>query len=55
MDPARVAQQILGNTFVTAVLTDGVAVQRVRHFGRRIPAEVRTALEDSARLPSSPG
>ncbi len=43
--PPRVAQQILGNAFVAAVLTDGVAVQQVRHFGRRIPAEVRTTLE----------
>ena len=43
--PPRIAQQLLGNAFVKAVLTDGVAVQRVRHFGRRIPAEVRTALE----------
>ena len=43
--PPRVARQLLGNAFVKAVLTDGVAVQQVRHFGRRIPAEVRTALE----------
>ena len=43
--PPRVARQLLGNAFVKAVLTDGVAVHRVRHFGRRIPAEVRTALE----------
>ena len=35
----------MANAFVKAVLTDGVAVQQVRHFGRRIPAEVRTALE----------
>ena len=38
-------RRLSANAFVKAVLTDGVAVQRVRHFGRRIPAEVRTALE----------
>ena len=43
--PPRIAEQMLGDAFVKAVLTDGVAVQHVRHFGRRIPAEVRTALE----------
>ena len=43
--PPRIARALMANAFVKAVLTDGVAVQQVRHFGRRIPAEVRTALE----------
>ena len=43
--PPRIARTLLAIVLVKAVLTDGVAVQQVRHFGRRIPAEVRIALE----------
>jgi hypothetical protein len=43
--PARIVAEMLQNAFVKAVLTDGVCVQRVRHFGRRMKAELRTALE----------
>ncbi len=43
--PAHVARNLLPNAFVKAVLTNGIEVQRVKHFGRHIPAELRTALE----------
>jgi Domain of unknown function (DUF222) len=43
--PPWVARELLGNAFVKAVVTDGVEVLQVRHFGRRISAELRTALE----------
>jgi hypothetical protein len=33
------------DAFVKAVLHDGVEIQRVKHFGRYLPAELRTALE----------
>jgi hypothetical protein len=42
--PARIARELAANAFVKAVLTDGVEVQRVKHFGRRMSAELRTAL-----------
>ncbi|MFI5372101.1 MAG: DUF222 domain-containing protein [Candidatus Eisenbacteria bacterium] len=43
--PPRIVAEMLRNAFVKAVLTDGLEVQRVKHFGRRIRAELRTALE----------
>jgi hypothetical protein len=43
--PVAIARELTENAFVKAVLTDGVEVQRVLHLGRRIPAELRTALE----------
>ena len=33
------------DAFVKAVVTDGVKIELVKHFGRRMPAELRTALE----------
>jgi hypothetical protein len=43
--PVRVVRELIENAFVKALLTDGVEVQRVVHFGRRMKAELRTALE----------
>ncbi|MET0628962.1 MAG: HNH endonuclease signature motif containing protein [Acidimicrobiia bacterium] len=43
--PPTVAKAMLEHAFLKVVLTDGVEVQRVVHFGRHIPAELRTALE----------
>jgi HNH endonuclease len=43
--PPRIAHELCSNAFVKAVMTDGVEVSRVLHLGRRIPAELRTALE----------
>jgi hypothetical protein len=43
--PPHVARRMLEDAFLKVVLTDGVDVQRVVHFGRHIPAELRTALE----------
>jgi hypothetical protein len=43
--PARVARDLLPNAFVKGVLTNGIEVQRVKHFGRRMPVGLRTALE----------
>jgi hypothetical protein len=35
---------LLGEAFVTAVITKGKDIRNVAHFGRHIPAELRTAL-----------
>ena len=43
--PPRVVRELCSNAFVKAIMTDGVEVSRVLHLGRRIPAEVRTALD----------
>jgi hypothetical protein len=43
--PVRIARELAANAFVKVVLTDGVEVQRVAHLGRRMRAELRTALE----------
>jgi hypothetical protein len=50
--PLYVARHFLdsGDTFVKGVLVDGTEVRRVKHFGRRIPAAVRTALRSEAML-----
>jgi hypothetical protein len=43
--PARLARELSKDAFLKAVLHDGVNVHTVKHFGRHIPAELRTALE----------
>ena len=44
--PVGVARAALEHdAFVKAVVHDGVQIDTVRHFGRRMPAELRTALE----------
>src|SRR2546423_1769093 len=43
--PVSVARRMAENAFLKAVLLDGTDIKKVRHFGRHIPAEVRTALD----------
>ena len=43
--PVTVAQELGHDAFLKAVVHDGVAIRTVRHFGRHIPAELRTALD----------
>jgi len=43
--PVRVARRIAADAFLKAVLHDGVRIQTVAHYGRHVPAELRTALE----------
>ncbi|MCU1459657.1 MAG: protein of unknown function endonuclease [Actinomycetia bacterium] len=41
---ARWVQEMLGEAFVTAVIKKGRDITTVAHFGRHIPAELRTAM-----------
>ena len=43
--PVDVVREISKDAFIKAALHDGVDVLRVKHFGRHIKAELRTALE----------
>jgi hypothetical protein len=44
--PVSVVREQLGrDAFVKAVLHDGVEIHTVKHYGRHIPAELRTALQ----------
>jgi hypothetical protein len=43
--PPRVARELAEDAFLKAVLHDGVNIHTVAHFGRHIPAVLRTALE----------
>src|SRR5262245_18039769 len=43
--PVRLARELSKDAFLKAVLHDGVSIHTVKHFGRHIPAELRTALE----------
>jgi len=43
--PVSVAREIAEDAFLKAVLHDGVHLHTVSHFGRHIPATLRTALE----------
>jgi hypothetical protein len=52
--PVRIAREMSKDAFVKAVLHDGVNIHTVKHFGRHIPAELRTALELGA-LPDLDG
>ncbi len=49
--PVSVARRIASDAFLKGVLINGCEIKKVPHFGRRIRAEVRTALE----LGSAPG
>jgi hypothetical protein len=49
--PVSVAKELGEDAFVKAVVHDGTAIDTVVHFGRRIRAELRTALE----LGAAPG
>lgn len=44
--PVSVAREVLGDCFLKAVIRDAVDVKGICHFGRTIPAHVRTALEE---------
>jgi hypothetical protein len=43
--PVALARQLAKDAFLKAVLHDGTRIDTVVHYGRHIPAEVRTALE----------
>ena len=43
--PVQVARQLCEDVFLKAVITDGLNVHTVNHFGRYRPAELRTALD----------
>jgi hypothetical protein len=43
--PVSLVRELSGDAFLKAVLHDGVDLHTVKHFGRHIRAEVRTALE----------
>ncbi|MCZ7525190.1 MAG: HNH endonuclease [Acidimicrobiia bacterium] len=43
--PVERARQLMDDAFLKGVLVEGTRVGAVRHFGRRVPAELRTALE----------
>ncbi|MGH9110430.1 MAG: HNH endonuclease, partial [Acidimicrobiales bacterium] len=43
--PVRLAKELAQDAFVKAVLHDGVAIHTVKHFGRYLPVELRTALD----------
>jgi hypothetical protein len=46
---AKWARDLLGESFVTFVITKGKDITTVAHFGRHIPAELRTALVVAGR------
>jgi hypothetical protein len=43
--PPEVAKELAGDAFIKAVLHDGVQIHTIKHFGRHLPAVLRTALE----------
>ncbi len=43
--PVWLAREVAKDAFLKAVLHDGVNIHTVKHFGRHVPAELRTALE----------
>jgi hypothetical protein len=43
--PVSVVRELVADAFLKAVLHDGVNIHSVAHFGRHIPARLRTALE----------
>ena len=47
--PVAVARRLAADSIVKAVVIDGVDVTRVAHFGRTIPAHLRTAVETRDR------
>jgi Domain of unknown function (DUF222) len=52
--PVSLVREMSKDAFLKAVLHDGVNIHTVKHFGRHIPAELRTALELGA-LPDLDG
>jgi hypothetical protein len=43
--PPEVAKELAQDGFVKAVLHDGINIHLVKHFGRHLPAALRTALD----------
>lgn len=43
--PVDLAKELAQDAFVKAVLHDGVAIHTVQHFGRHLPAALKTALD----------
>src|SRR5207249_1153794 len=43
--PVSVARRIADDAFIKAVVIDGCEITKVKHFGRYVKAEVRTAME----------
>jgi hypothetical protein len=43
--PVEVAKDLAGDAFVKAVLHDGVEIHTIKHFGRYLPAPLRSALD----------
>jgi len=43
--PVELAHELGKDAFIKAVLHDGVAVHTIKHFGRHLPAELRSALD----------
>jgi hypothetical protein len=43
--PVSLAKALSADAFLKAVVHDGVEIRTVKHFGRHIPAELRTALD----------
>ncbi|MGH8980123.1 MAG: HNH endonuclease [Acidimicrobiales bacterium] len=52
--PVTVVRDVATDAFIKAVLHDGVEIHTVKHFGRHLPAELRTAL-DLGPVPSFTG
>jgi hypothetical protein len=53
--PVGRAREIMADAFLKALLTDGQDVRLVKHFGRHLPAEIRTALAWRYRTCIEPG
>ncbi|MDH3708222.1 MAG: HNH endonuclease, partial [Acidimicrobiia bacterium] len=53
--PLSEALDFSTDPFVKAVLRDGTDIHKVLHFGRKVPAELRTALEAQGRRCAVPG
>lgn len=52
--PVELAHELTRDAFLKAALHDGVALHTIKHFGRHLPAELRTAL-DLGPVPSFTG
>ena len=53
--PVSVAREIADDAFLKALFHDGTEIKLVKHFGRHIPAELRTALMDRHQVCVDPG
>ncbi len=53
--PIEIAADLEANPFIKAVIRDGTEIKSVAHFGRHIPAELRTAIEANCDRCENPG